>query len=1779
MIGAHAAILGVAAFEGSVRSILINLDQLANRTNRLAQSQQHDFDAAAKATENAMARQAHAVEATSKAVAAAKDYEAKRVKAANDAIIASDAARIAHSEQLDAHAARQAAIAATPARSPARQALMAGPVANADLSARVATQYAIEMERAAAASAKAADKAQDFANKAVAGANAASAAAASVPPHVDNIGKSFTAASAISTAAMFAIIAAITLMVAALIGFGVASVKAGADYSQAMSTTQALTSVTAEKMQQLDSVIRHIGTTTLTSMTDAAKATTELAKGGVSIDAAMQGALKSVVNLSAASAGELSLAEASKAMANSIAAFNIASNDTIRIADAITGVAQNTTATYNDLAHSMSQVGTVANSLNFSIEDTTRAIGLMALSAIKGSDAGTSLRAMLQHLEHPTKAAREAMNKYNVSLYDSNGAARPLRDVIINLESAFGAQAIAAKKLTQEQRDLALVTLFGSDGQRAALALINQGVAGYDKLAAAQRNVTAEDIAGKMLIPLNAQLAILGNNVNAATIAIGQSWEPVLQKATQAGIAWLQSINQDTTAIQLFGNTVSALATGEGLESVYIQLHNVFGPNTGNMIIEIINLFRNIGASIDTYIKPALDSLGQTIAAAFPTADIDTFAGAMGNAAVAVNIIAAYIGFAISKVTEFVSFVSQLPPVLQVAGATAIAAFSPIGPVLGGVLAVFLLMPAAVTGVIDALISMTPIADAIGQGFSRIGMLVNNVFSTVGSTVGGVFDFIGTKARGFFDALGSTINTIVTTVNPISVALFAILAPIAILMQVVPAIGPAFENAADAGSKAFDNLGSTVDKVVKGFGDSFSSAGDVVNQSLGGIGDSLGKFFASIGEQIASADATMKAPWIALWNGLIEITTGAVSGILTFLGNFGANVAQSIVEADKVARAPWIGMWEAFQGILAGGLTAIFGMLGFLAPQVGESVVQADATGRAPWIGMWEGFQDILIRALTALGGLLNAGFNAMVSGVAKFGADMGVSFASAGNTIGDVWARMWNGLISVLSRALSFLAEKLNGFFEALKASPIGVFVEGAIGNFQQFAEGAGVAFDQLGTNVEAGVNAVHEGVNRIQGDIQAQLTALRASLGSFSTPFEGITPRGAPAFGGFPGVGGLGGTPSSGSAGPSTAPSPPEVGGGADKKSAAEKAAEEAQKRLKELYEDTMRQLANLTEDTLAKIDAAWEKHTEAWAEEVKANAEKIIDINEKRDEALANAAEEFNGGKERRVIKEALELQIEDQRRARDRMYEDQDRASSRALEDVRRGRSEERELKLDAYEQELDDQNRASKRMLDAQEAGIKRSNQAAAEGLREQQQIQSRALSEMFEAANAARQSMYSDEDAQRANARAQASASRGYNRSLMGAKTPEERANVQAQYQQQLQDMAISQSEAAQDRAIAKARKAQDDAAKKQQQAAEDALKKSQAGAQRGLSQGQEDADTARKIAQEDKDLERQRTQARAIKKYKKELDDAERKEQRDEEDKQVLAKRARDDVERGLKKAEDQILRDLEDAWALEDYNKKIKKINDLADKDLEKQAETHAKKLAKIDETLLKELEKVEDGYEKQKRTIIQKWDDAWKELIEKSPEIEAELAGLFADFSSNVAATDKLIKDLIADLKTAIELQNQVATGGTPQPQPTATPNAQPQSNNGTPPPPSATDPKPGFGSAVKPEPTPALGFTPTPSQYIPPAAVGNGANQFPPGLSASLDSGAQQQFMSQFMPVAAQILAINAVGSGYTPPLPAAQTTNITYSVAANYSDTQSPASVAMDMQALATMTRR
>ena len=160
-----------------------------------------------------------------------------------------------------------------------------------------------------------------------------------------------------------------------------------------------------------------------------------------------------------AAAGGLELATAANATVQSMGAFGLAAGDASVIANALAGSANASSADVADLTQAMSQCSAQANLVGWDIQDTAAVLGMFADAGIQGSDAGTSLKTMLQRLAAPTDKAADAVAELGLQVRDQDGHMRSASEIAAELQTKLGG-------LSDAQRDAAKQTIFGSDASR-----------------------------------------------------------------------------------------------------------------------------------------------------------------------------------------------------------------------------------------------------------------------------------------------------------------------------------------------------------------------------------------------------------------------------------------------------------------------------------------------------------------------------------------------------------------------------------------------------------------------------------------------------------------------------------------------------------------------------------------------------------------------------------------------------------------------------------------------------------------------------------------------------------------------------------------------------------------------------------------------------------------------------------------------------------------------------------------------------------------------------------------------------------------------------------------------------------------------------------------------------------------------------------------------------------------------------------------------------------------
>ena len=307
-------------------------------------------------------------------------------------------------------------------------------------------------------------------------------------------------------------------------GVGTAAVKTASDFETSMSQTAGALNVPMSKMGGLRDLAMDMGAKTQFSATEAGNAMTELAKGGLTEAEIQSGALKSTMDLAASSG--MGLGDAANTVVQAMGGFGLSAKDSAQAVNALAGAAAASSTDVGPLADALSQCAAQAHTAGWSIQDTTAVLGEFADAGVTSSDAGTSLKTMLQRLAAPTGAAAKEMKTLGINVWDSSGHMKDAGGISQELQSKLGG-------LSDQQKQQALATIFGSDATRAATILMDGGAKGLSKYTKATNDQTsAQRLANSQMGPTQKAWENMKGSLETAAISIGTMLLPMVQKLT-----------------------------------------------------------------------------------------------------------------------------------------------------------------------------------------------------------------------------------------------------------------------------------------------------------------------------------------------------------------------------------------------------------------------------------------------------------------------------------------------------------------------------------------------------------------------------------------------------------------------------------------------------------------------------------------------------------------------------------------------------------------------------------------------------------------------------------------------------------------------------------------------------------------------------------------------------------------------------------------------------------------------------------------------------------------------------------------------------------------------------------------------------------------------------------------------------------------------------------------------------------------------------------------------
>ena len=506
------------------------------------------------------------------------------------------------------------------------------------------------------------------------------------------------------------------------------SISEAADFQQNMADIQASMGASAEDTAKLKDLILDLGIDPKlkVSAEEAAQAIGQLGTAGVSIDDIMNGAARSTVLLANATGADF--ADAASIASDVSKLWSIAAGDLTHAVDGITAATVASKFNINDYRLALAQAGGVASTVGVSFDDFNATIAAISPSFASGSDAGTSLKVLLQRLVPQSDKAKDAMKElglmtaltgdrqkaYQVMLdeYKAKLAAlgpktkenakdyKGLSDAVDNLtnimktgQNAFfdekgnmksmaevaGLLNKAFKGLNEEQKNQYLSTIFGTDAMRAAAAMAKMTTGDFENLQATMAKTDAAESAKTRMDTLKGSLEILSGTFDTLKLMVGDKFLPVLNDLVKRFNDFLGA--QAPMIVEWAG----VLATRLGdLVTNYLPIFITklgewwnWAKQLAGTLLDVGNQVWNFITGVKAALQPVIDFVSQFI----------------GLKEILLGVAAA---FGIAAIASLASFVAALTPVIALLGTavTVVTAlygawtnnFAGIRDIVGGVL-------------------------------------------------------------------------------------------------------------------------------------------------------------------------------------------------------------------------------------------------------------------------------------------------------------------------------------------------------------------------------------------------------------------------------------------------------------------------------------------------------------------------------------------------------------------------------------------------------------------------------------------------------------------------------------------------------------------------------------------------------------------------------------------------------------------------------------------------------------------------------------------------------------------------------------------------------------------------------------------------------------------------------------------------------------------------------------------------------------------------------------
>lgn len=755
----------------------------------------------------------------------------------------------------------------------------------------------------------------------------------------------------------------------AIAGVATAAVKTTADFEAQMSRVQAISGATGEDLQALEDQAIQLGASTKFSASEAAQGMENLASAGFSTQEIMA-AMPGMLDLAAASGEDL--AASSDIAASTLRGFGLEAEQAGHVADVLAKNAADTNAAVADTGEAMKYVAPVAAAMGISFEECAAAIGIMSDAGIKGSQAGTSLRGALSRLAKPTDVMQQKMDELGLSFFDGEGKMLSLSDMTAMLQDKLSG-------LTQEERNNALVTIFGQESLSGMLALMQAGSGRVDELTESYLNCdgAAAEMADTMQNNLKGQIEELSGTVETIAITIGNILLPYIKEAVDKIQEWANKF----------------LELDEGQQRTIIKIAAVvaaIGP-----LLSIVGKMISFSADMSTHLGTLAAHFAKTgVAAAGASGSTSLLSGAMaaitspvGIAVAAIAGIAAVIATLWNTNEEFrVSITETWNRIKQ--------AFVDFGQ-----------------GITDRL-------NALGFDFENFGEIVKTIWTEFCNVLAPIIE-------GAFSAVA----TILETVFDVILGIFDIFA--AVFQGNWSGVWDAVKGVLESIWNGITGIIQTAVGIITGildvflgwFGTSWNEVWTRIKTFFEGIWNGIVTFFTNIWTTISTTVTT----WVTnIWNTISSIFTTCrdfVTNVFQTIQNVITVVIMAIAEffnaAIQIITLPFQFIWQNCKDIVTAAWDAI------------SSKIQTVLTA----------VNNVITTVWNAVSQFFTTIWNTIKNTVSTVWDAISTKIQTVLNTIKNAVTNAWNAVKTTITNAVNAAKTTVTNVFNTVKTTVTNIF------------------------------------------------------------------------------------------------------------------------------------------------------------------------------------------------------------------------------------------------------------------------------------------------------------------------------------------------------------------------------------------------------------------------------------------------------------------------------------------------------------------------------------------------------------------------------------------------------------------------------------------------------------------------------------------------------------------------------------------------------------------